>query len=75
MQAAVVTEFGAPEVLVASEVSDPAAGAGEVVIDVVAADVLWGRDPRPAGRRRRLLGHDAALRPGQRRGGPGARRG
>jgi NADPH2:quinone reductase len=41
MQAAVVTEFGAPEVLVTSEVSDPVAGAGEVVIDVVAADVLW----------------------------------
>jgi len=41
MQAAVVTEFGAPEVLVASEVSDPVAGDSEVVVDVVASDVLW----------------------------------
>lgn len=41
MQVAVVTRFGAPEVLVTSEAPDPIAGAGEVVIDVAVADVLW----------------------------------
>jgi NADPH:quinone reductase len=41
MQVAVVTRFGGPEVLVPSEAPDPAAGPGEVVIDVAAADVLW----------------------------------
>ena len=41
MQAAVVSEFGAPEVLVTSEVADPVAVAGEAVIGVAASDVLW----------------------------------
>ena len=41
MRVAVVTRFGGPEVLVPSEAPDPAAGPGEVVIDVAAADVLW----------------------------------
>lgn len=41
MQVAVVTRFDAPEVLVTSEAPDPIAGAGEVVIDVAVADVLW----------------------------------
>jgi NADPH2:quinone reductase len=41
MQAATVGRFGGPEVLVASEVPDPVAGPGEVVIDVAFADVLW----------------------------------
>jgi len=41
MQVALVTRFGPPEVLVTREVADPAAGPGEVVIDVTAADVLW----------------------------------
>jgi NADPH:quinone reductase len=41
MKAAVVTKFGPPEVLVAREVPDPVARAGEVVIDVAVADVLW----------------------------------
>lgn len=41
MQAAVVTKFGTPDVLVASEVAAPAASAGEAVIDVAVADVLW----------------------------------
>jgi NADPH2:quinone reductase len=41
MQVAVVTRFGGPEVLVPSEAPNPAAGPGEVVIDVAAADVLW----------------------------------
>lgn len=41
MQAAVVTEFGGPEVIVATEVPDPVAGPGEVVIEVEAAGVLW----------------------------------
>ncbi len=41
MQVALVTEFGSPEVLVSREVPDPTATAGEVVIDVVAVDVLW----------------------------------
>lgn len=41
MQVAKVREFGGPEVLVTSEEPDPVPGAGDVVIDVVAADVLW----------------------------------
>ena len=41
MQVVVVTRFGGPEILVPSEAPDPAAGPGEVVIDVAAADVLW----------------------------------
>ena len=41
MQAVVVAEFGGPEVLVAAEVPDPVAGAGEVVVAVAAAHVLW----------------------------------
>jgi len=41
MQVAMVTQFGGPEVLVTSEEPDPVAGPGEVVIDVVAVDVLW----------------------------------
>ena len=41
MKAAVVTRFGPPEVLVTSEMPDPVAGPGEVVVDVAAADVLW----------------------------------
>jgi NADPH2:quinone reductase len=40
MLTAVVTRFGPPEVLVASEAPDPVAGPGEVVIDVAVADVL-----------------------------------
>ncbi|MFF3570876.1 zinc-binding dehydrogenase [Nocardia jiangxiensis] len=45
--------FGGPEVLVATEVPDPVAGPGQVVVDVAAADVMfldvrlrggWGRD-------------------------------
>ena len=41
MQAVVVKGFGGPEVLVAAEVPDPVAGAGEVVVAVAAAHVLW----------------------------------
>jgi NADPH:quinone reductase len=41
MQVALATEFGPPEVLVTREITDPTAGRGEVVVDVVAADVLW----------------------------------
>jgi NADPH2:quinone reductase len=41
MKAAVVTRFGGPDVLVTEDVADLKAGPGEVVIDVVAADVLW----------------------------------
>jgi NADPH2:quinone reductase len=41
MQAAVVTQFGPPEVLVATDASDPVPEAGQVVIDVAVADVLW----------------------------------
>jgi NADPH:quinone reductase len=41
VQVAVVTQFGAPEVLVPTEVPDPVARPGEVVIDVAAADVLF----------------------------------
>ena len=41
MQAVVVAEFGGPDVLVAAEVPDPVPGAGEVVVAVAAAHVLW----------------------------------
>lgn len=41
MRVVVVRQFGGPEVLVPSEAPDPVAGRGEVVIDVVASDVLW----------------------------------
>ncbi len=41
MQVEKVTQFGGPEVLVASPEADPVAGHGEAVIGVVAADVLW----------------------------------
>jgi NADPH2:quinone reductase len=43
MRTALVTRFGAPEVLVTDEAPDPVAGPGEVVIDVAVADVLWSR--------------------------------
>lgn len=36
-----VKQFGPPEVLQPAEVPDPVAGAGEVVIAVAVADVLW----------------------------------
>ena len=41
MRAAVVTRFGAPDVLTVTEVPEPRAGAGEVLIDVEVASVLW----------------------------------
>jgi len=41
MQAVVVAEFGGPEALVVAEVPDPVPGAGEVVVAVAAAHVLW----------------------------------
>jgi NADPH2:quinone reductase len=41
MQAAVVTRFGAPDVLIVTEVPEPLAGPGDVVIAVAVADVLW----------------------------------
>lgn len=41
MRVIVVRQFGGPEVLVPSEAPNPVAGQGEVVIDVVASDVLW----------------------------------
>ena len=41
MLAIVVTQFGGPDVLVASDIPDPVAGAGEVAIDVAIADGLW----------------------------------
>lgn len=52
MRAAVVTEFGSPEVLQTTEVPDPVPGHGEVMIGVAAADVLWleaamRREPNP----------------------------
>ncbi|MBE1488741.1 zinc-binding dehydrogenase [Plantactinospora soyae] len=36
-----VARFGGPEVLVPGEAADPVAGAGEVVVAVEVADVLW----------------------------------
>ncbi len=41
MRVGLVTRFGGPEVLVTSEVPDPVPGRGDVVVTVVAADVLW----------------------------------
>jgi NADPH:quinone reductase len=41
MQVVMASEFGAPEVLVTREVPDPVPGADEVVVEVVAVDVLW----------------------------------
>lgn len=53
MRVAQVTRFGGPEVLVTTEVPDPMAAPGDVVIDVSVADTLfvetqirkgWGRE-------------------------------
>ncbi|WP_089958758.1 zinc-binding dehydrogenase [Lentzea xinjiangensis] len=41
MRAVRVHEFGGPEVLVAEEVPDPVAGPGQVVVGLVAADVIF----------------------------------
>jgi NADPH2:quinone reductase len=41
MRVVQATEFGGPEVLVVREVADPVAGSGEVVVTVVAADVMF----------------------------------
>jgi NADPH2:quinone reductase len=41
MRAIQVTRFGGPEVLVATEVPDPVAGPGSVVVDVSVADVVF----------------------------------
>lgn len=41
MRAIVAETFGGPEVLVITEVPEPVAGPGEVVVDVAAADVMF----------------------------------
>jgi NADPH:quinone reductase len=41
MRAVVATRFGGPEVLVTSQVADPVAGQGQVVVGVSVADVLF----------------------------------
>ncbi|MFI6869157.1 zinc-binding dehydrogenase [Nocardia sp. NPDC050406] len=41
MRAVQVKEFGGPEVLSVTEIADPVAGPGEVVVDVAAADVMF----------------------------------
>ncbi|MGR8009836.1 zinc-binding dehydrogenase [Streptomyces hypolithicus] len=41
MRAIQVTEFGGPEVLVATELPDPVAGPGEVVVQVSATDTIY----------------------------------
>jgi NADPH2:quinone reductase len=41
MRAIQVREFGGPEVLVPADLPDPVAGPGELVIDLVAADVIY----------------------------------
>jgi NADPH:quinone reductase len=41
MQAILVTEFGGPEVLVPTDVADPVAGPGSVLVAVAASDVLF----------------------------------
>jgi NADPH2:quinone reductase len=54
MRAVMVSEFGPPEVLVAADVPEPVAGAGQVLIDVEYANITFvetqvraGRPPRP----------------------------
>lgn len=47
MKAAFIERFGGPEVLTYGELPDPVAGAGHVVVDVVAASVN-GADPKVA---------------------------
>lgn len=47
MKAAFIERFGGPEVLTYGELPDPVAGAGQVVVDVVAASVN-GADPKVA---------------------------
>ena len=55
MRAVVLSEFGPPEVLVATEAPDPVAGPGEVLIDVEVANITFvetqvraGRPPHPS---------------------------
>jgi NADPH:quinone reductase len=55
VRAIVVSRFGPPEVLVPTDVPEPTAGAGEVVIDVEVANITFvetqiraGRSPNPA---------------------------
>ena len=55
MRAVVMHEFGPPSVLVAEEVSDPAPGPHQVVVDVEAANITFvetqvraGRPPNPS---------------------------
>ena len=55
MRAVIMREFGPPEVLEPAEVAGPAAGPGEVVIDVEFANVTFvetqvraGKPPNPA---------------------------
>ncbi|SEP46962.1 NADPH:quinone reductase [Rhodospirillales bacterium URHD0017] len=47
MKAAYIEKFGGPEVLTYGDLPDPVAGAGQVVVDVVAASVN-GADPKVA---------------------------
>src|SRR5712675_1004727 len=47
MKAAYIQKFGGPEVLTYGDLPDPIAGAGQVVVDVVAASVN-GADPKVA---------------------------
>ena len=47
MKAAYIQQFGGPEVLKYGDLPDPVAGAGQVVVDTVAASVN-GADPKVA---------------------------
>ena len=56
MRAVIATEAGGPEVLTVTELPDPEAGPGEVVLEVAATAVEPGRPAAAAGvstRRRR----------------------
>jgi NADPH:quinone reductase-like Zn-dependent oxidoreductase len=44
VKAIVFNEYGGPEVLHYSEVSDPSAGPGEIVVNVHAASINWADD-------------------------------
>jgi NADPH:quinone reductase len=64
MLAAVVTRFGGPEAMTTQEIPDPVAGPGEVVLEAVAADVLWVETAIRRGHAREHFDHRPPYVPG-----------
>jgi NADPH2:quinone reductase len=64
MRVVEVARFGGPEVLLVGEAPDPIPGAGEVVIDVAVADVLWVETMIRRGRGGRYFPVQPPYRPG-----------